>query len=109
QAQHALACAVGPEAQHGPPDEATGDMAERAGVEGAQVNDIDRHGRARCDAGTHGARCASALALRDASGYSPKAIQSAAEPAMSLEVHVFKTLSDNAGALIFDPVSRACV
>ena len=28
---------------------------------------------------------------------------------MSLEVHVFKTLSDNAGALIFDPVSRACV
>lgn len=28
---------------------------------------------------------------------------------MSLEVHVFKTLSDNAGALIFDPASKACV
>jgi hydroxyacylglutathione hydrolase len=27
---------------------------------------------------------------------------------MSLEVHVFRTLSDNAGALIFDPETKAC-
>lgn len=27
---------------------------------------------------------------------------------MSLELHVFRTLSDNAGALIFDPATKAC-
>ena len=27
---------------------------------------------------------------------------------MSLEDHVFRTLSDNAGALIFDPETKAC-
>jgi len=27
---------------------------------------------------------------------------------MSLDVHVFRTLSDNAGALIFDPATKAC-
>ncbi|AOO79373.1 hydroxyacylglutathione hydrolase [Bosea vaviloviae] len=27
---------------------------------------------------------------------------------MSLDLHIFRTLSDNAGALIFDPVTKAC-
>lgn len=30
------------------------------------------------------------------------------EPAMPIDLHVFRTLSDNAGALLFDPVTKAC-